>query len=865
MYSASDRSTTTFERLALLNDWQIGHTAPGQACSPAALLEGSIQWVQTKAPSTVADSLKQANLWHLDHPEFDLDAFDWWYRLSFTDHSIASHAAGHRPESVLLHFDGLATIVDVWLNDAYLLHSENMFRCHACDISALLRSDNLLLIRFASVTHNLTQRRPRPGWKVPMIAHQQLRWIRTTVLGRTPGWSPPAPPIGPWRDVWLEIPRGIRHTGSVLRTRASQHNGIASWSAQLHAPADHRIVDGILQLSYGERTYSAPIKSLGNDCFEAELDIQDPQLWWPHTHGLQPLYTASLEIQSVDGQHHMHLTTLALGRTAFRDVSVDTNHDQFAVRINGTDIFCRGACWMPLDVISLNATETQLRKALVQAKDAGMNMLRISGTTIYESDAFYELCDELGILIWQEFMFASMDYPETPEFIAEVSLEVTELLGRVAHHPCLAILCGNSEVEQQAAMFGATRERWSPSLFHETIANLVAQHCPEIPYWPSSAHGGALPFQNDAGTTSYYGVGAYLRPLEDARRSSLQFASECLAFANVPESECLEHMPGGLSLRAHHPQWKARTPRDLGAGWDFEDVRDHYLATLFRVDPVQLRYSDHDRYLELSRVVTGEVMAATFNEWRSDKSSCHGALIWFLKDFWPGAGWGIIDAQGRPKAAYHYVRRALQPVSISLSDEGCNGIYLHLINERSSTFDGAVELSWYKHSEYLVKRIRQDISMPARNKLSVASASWLDYFSDLNHAYRFGPPQCDAVVARLYGSDGQLTGEDWLWPQGRPCHQQPDIGLEASIIATKTMPIALLLRTRKLAQAITLHVDQLNIANQYFHLAPGEERVIPLVGHPGGKITGYAKALNCSKPAQFHEPERPNVGSLTVS
>src|SRR6185312_9874785 len=143
----------------------------------------------------------------------------------------------------------------------------------------------------------------------------------------------------------------------------------------------------------------------------------------------------------------------------------------------------------------------------------------------------------------------------------------------------------------------------------------------------------------NAGTSSYYGVGAYLRPLDDARRSELVFASESLAFANIPDERGL---PGGPGLRVHHPAWKMRSPRDLGAGWDFDDVRDHYVARLFGVDPVNLRVSDHERYLALGRVATGEVMAQAFGEWRRQRSPPRGALIWFLRDLWPGAGWGVI-------------------------------------------------------------------------------------------------------------------------------------------------------------------------------------------------------------------------------
>src|SRR6185369_12142958 len=228
---------------------------------------------------------------------------------------------------------------------------------------------------------------------------------------------------------------------------------------------------------------------------------------------------------------------------------------------NGVPIFCRGACWTPLDPVSLAADRAAYAETLGLARDAGMNMLRVGGTMVYESDDFYDLCDEMGILVWQDFMFANMDYPEDESFVASAVLEARQQLARLEARPSLAVLCGNSEVEQQAAMWGATRERWSPRLFHEVLPAVARELRPDVPYWPSSAHGGAFPHEASRGTTSYYGVGAYMRPLEDARRSEVRFASECLAFANVPEPAAL-----APSLRAHHPAWKARTPRDFGAG-----------------------------------------------------------------------------------------------------------------------------------------------------------------------------------------------------------------------------------------------------------------------------------------------------------
>ena len=439
--------------------------------------------------------------------------------------------------------------------------------------------------------------------------------------------------------------------------------------------------------------------------------------------------------------------TVELGRIGFRSI---VREEPFRLRVNGVPVFCRGACWTPLDPVSLGADRPPRGAALAQVRAAGMNMLRLSGALIYEDDAFFDACDAQGVLVWQDFMFANMDYPEDDAgFVATVQEEVTQQLERLQGRPSLAVLCGNSEGEQQAAMWGAPRERWEPALFHETIPALARELCPGVPYVPSSACGGAFPHQASAGPTSYYGVGAYLRPLEDARRAEVRFASECLAFANVPEPAGLAAMPGGLSARVHHPGWKARTPRDLGAGWDFDDVRDHYLGRLFRVDAMRVRYADHERYLALGRAAVGEVMAATFAEWRRVGSRCHGGLIWFLRDLWAGAGWGVVDAAGTPKAAYFAVKRACQPIALHVSDEGVNGVCAHVINERPTPLSASLEVALFRAGEIQVARASRPVEVDARAALELPALSCFDGFVDTSYAYRFGPPGHDLVVATL--------------------------------------------------------------------------------------------------------------------
>ena len=266
-----------------------------------------------------------------------------------------------------------------------------------------------------------------------------------------------------------------------------------------------------------------------------------------------------------------------------------------------------------------------------------MNMVRIPGTASYESDAFYDLCDELGILVWQDFMFANLDYPEQDEhFLRMIEREVRDVLSRLAARPCLAVLCGNSETAQQVAMLGLDSALAHGPLFGKVLPDLVVEADVDAPYIPSAPWGGDLPFRPDRGVANYYGVGGYRRPLEDARRAEVKFAAESLAFANVPDEHEADALGGAGFPTPTEPRWKAGVPRDAGAGWDFDDVRDHYLRLLFGVDPVALRSTDQEHYLELSRAVSGEVMAETFGEWRRAESTCGGALVLWLRDLRAG-------------------------------------------------------------------------------------------------------------------------------------------------------------------------------------------------------------------------------------
>lgn len=828
-------------RKLLLANWLICAAPPGDEgqCAPP---ERSC-WTRIRELMPAAAALRELKEWSLDDTARRFDAQDWWYKLVFD--AFPRNSA----EPVILGFDGLATIAQVWLNGKLLLVSTNMFVAHECDVSSVLKNnDNELLICFRALDAKLAMPRKRPRWRAPMVAHQQLRWFRTTLLGRTPGWSPPAAVVGPWKDIWLEQRKQFHIKDLCVEVGVNDTAGTIKCHLKCKPLSGLNIDAVFLQLERCGRVDVQRLRKVGAIFFEGQLHLGNVDMWWPHTHGEPSLYAASLRIR-ISGVPDE--SVISIGRVGFRTITLETANGNFSLNVNGVSVFCRGACWTPLDPVTLRACPEASRAAVAQARSAGMNILRIAGTMVYEEDHFFDACDEQGMLVWQDLMFANMDYPgDDAEFMASVVLEVGQQLRSLQATACLALLCGNSEVEQQAAMWGAPCELWQPPLFEDTLAQLCADHAPGTPYWPSSAHGGSFPHQASIGTSSYYGVGAYLRPLDDARRANVKFATECLAFANIPAAATIGRMPGGLAIRVHHPEWKARSPRDLGAGWDFDDVRDHYLGMLFHTNPQKLRYTDHDRYLSLGRMVTGEVMAASFAEWRLPQSPCVGAIVLFLRDLWAGAGWGLIDDSGVPKACYYYLKRALQPLTVLLSDEGVNGLFAHVVNERNEERLLELELTAWREGDVLVASGRKLLTVPARSSQSFAGVELLGQFMDLTYAYKFGPMTCDAVVLTLRDQLGNQLAQAFHFPGGLGAQSEIDVGLTAWATMVDAQTAELTVQTKRFAQGVHFNVPGFHADDDYFHLRPNSEARVILRGTGSGPLIGSVHAINSIKSAR---------------
>jgi beta-mannosidase len=294
---------------------------------------------------------------------------------------------------------------------------------------------------------------------------------------------------------------------------------------------------------------------------------------------------------------------------------------------------------------------------------------------------------------------------------------------------------------------------------------------------------------------------------------------------------------------ADSARWQAAVPRDPGATWDFEDVRDHYLNLLYGVAPDRLRAEDPARYLRLSRAVTAEVMEATFAEWRRAGSSCAGALVWMLKDFAPGAGWGVIDSTGAPKLAWHGLRRAFRPVQVALTDKGLDGLAIHLINETAAPVHAKLSLCCLRDGAVVVMRREREIALPERGNLTVSSADLIGSFFDITYAYRFGAAPLDATVVTLEdAATGARLSDAVHFPLGRavlgadPC-------LSVELVSDGT-GWALRIRAACLAPCIQIEDAHYRAEDEGFNLAPGEERMVRLLKDSGPEVIPAGKVFS---------------------
>lgn len=797
-----------------LSAWVLLETAAGEWSAPPG---GEGVWWPAPVPGTVCEALAAAGQFDLQAPRA-LDGRDFWYRCDWP----ASPAG-------TLHLEGLAGTVEVWLGGVCLARHQQMGVPLSLALPAQPATQLYLAVRGAAAW---PKRSGRARWRPRMIQPASLRDARQTLLGHMPGWCPEWTPLGPYRPVHFTAHGPVEAAWSVLSLQADARAGQAWLSLCLRGPA------GRLEAELACAGQRLPLLAQGDGRYTFEGSVPGASLWWPHTHGTPECHALGVVVPGQAGLNQ------DLGVLGFRQLTLDQQGGAFTLAVNGEPVFCRGVCWTPTDVLRLRSDPIALQGQIDLLVQGGANMVRVSGTLWYEDDAFYAACSRAGLLVWQDFMLANFDYPgRDAAFLAELEAEARCFLRRTQPQPCLALLCGGSEVRQQAEMLGVDWPQDDP-IHSGLLARLSAEWRPDVPYVANTPWGGAPVFNTAQGVSHYYGVGAYMRGLDDARRAQVRFASECLALAHVPADADL---PADLARHPLDSHWKRGTPRDLGASWDFDDVRDHYVQALYGVDPTRLRREDPVRYLDLGRAVSCDLAEAVFSEWRRDGSPCAGGLVWQWRDLRPGAGWGLLDESGQPKPVWQALARHWQPLQLLITDEGLNGLDLHVLHEGGEPRDLVLALQALRDGQRVVTEGQARFSLPARGRRRFSSTDLLGRFFDSSYAYRFGPPAHDVSIATLRDAHSQaLLG----WAVHLPQRALPrtDLGWQTRL-ARDAQGLALYVTGTRFSQYLHFNSASHRPSVDWFHLPPGVEQCIRLQPREGVSVApalagGSLRALN---------------------
>ncbi|HEX7317292.1 MAG TPA: glycoside hydrolase family 2 protein [Pyrinomonadaceae bacterium] len=645
---------------------------------------GKEEWHRANVPGSVHTDLLANRLiedpFHRDNePKLQwIGKTDWEYRATFD-----VPAALLRRRNVELVFEGLDTYAVVYLNERPLLEADNMFRTWRVDAkSALKAGPNTLRVVFRSPINEVLPRMKTLGYELPASNDQGEKTSPHT--RKAPyqygwDWGPRFVTCGVWKPARLEAWDDARLVDlNVLQ------NSLSSTAAQLTAQvevASSSSSDAVVVVEDPTDKRVAARQtvklSTGVNRFALKLSIPNPRLWWPAGLGPQKLYTLRARLTS-GGKVSDELSTRVGLRTLELRQQTDAAGKSFTFVVNGVPVFAKGANWIPADSFPERVTRERYRHLIQSARDANMNMLRVWGGGYYEMDAFYELCDELGIMVWQDFMFACSMYPGDEKFLESVRAEATDNVRRLRNHPSVVLWCGNNEVETAWQHWGWKQnlpaKLWDDykKIFHGVLPEVVAREDPTRPYWPSSPSSN-LEEDSDSqrmGDIHYWEVWHASKPFDYYERQRPRFMSE-YGFQSFPAIETVNAytLPSDHDIQS--PVMLAHQKHPRGN----QLIREYMLRDF--PEP-----KDFESFLYVSQVLQAEGIRVGAEHLRRIMPHNMGSLYWQLDDCWPVASWSSVDYFGRWKALQYYARRFYAPILLSPHVEG-EQVKLYVVSDRT--------------------------------------------------------------------------------------------------------------------------------------------------------------------------------------
>ncbi len=593
---------------------------------------------------------------------------DWLYQTKFD-------FKGSLKNNVDLVFEGLDTVSEIYLNEVELGATDNMFVKYTYNVKNILRAKgNKLKVLFKSPTRFAAEEEKKYG-KLPVALNSTRVYIRKAQYSFGWDWGPTFPTSGIWRNVYLEEWSDARIENVTFNTISINKQTVEVEVNVDVNTSEKKNMSLEVSLTNGDVVYDEILLLNSSPKNKVSFEIKEPKLWWPNGEGEQNLYLLNVKIVKKnivldEIQRNVGIRTIEL-------VLKEKDKATFKFRVNNKDIYSKGVNWIPADSFLPRVNKKKYSELLLLAKHANMNIVRVWGGGVYEGDEFYNLCDELGLLVWQDFMFACGSYPENENFVANVSEEVTQNVLRIQHHACLAIWCGNNENEWIWHQEQKTSYKKMPGykIYHKVIPDILKEIDPSLTYWPSS------PFGNENDPNSF----------ESGNTHQWNIWSRWIDYTEVVNDKSLFVTEFGFQGPANKDTFEKYLPiknRNIS-----DQIFEHHNKQVEGPERIIKFLSGHlpiktdwDDYLYLAQLNQAFALKTCLEYWRTNGRT-NGSIIWQINDCWPVSSWAIVDSDTRPKISYHFVKNSFAPQLIYFKNNG-NKIKINLLNQNHLSING---------------------------------------------------------------------------------------------------------------------------------------------------------------------------------
>ncbi len=795
---------------------------------------GDINVIKAEVPGCVHTDLLAAG--EIDEPFYRnneeelmwIGETDWDY---YRDFNVSRGLLKY--DRILLHCKGLDTLATIRVNGEVVGKTINMYRSWEFDLKTVLKEGlNKIEIHFDAPLPYLRKKEEEfylPAWDVGSYRLNSGGWLRKQPSNFGWDWGPKMVTCGIWRDIELiAFNKGRLSDIQILQDHSRE--GVVGLEIKTGIEALVREEMKVrIEVEFENQPVIEGEVTINNDkddTAEVEgtlgLEIEEPHFWWPNGMGNQPLYTVKVTLYDHDGMV-LDKVSKRIGLRTLRLVREDDQWGQsFKFAVNGIDFFAKGANWIPADTFVSRLNKKDYQKLLVSAARANMNMLRVWGGGIYEDDVFYEICDELGICIWQDFMFSCGTYPTfDEEFMDNVKVEAKQNVKRIRHHACLALWCGNNEIEQ-----GIADDKWDiekvkmswedySKLFDRLLPEIVGSLAPGTDYWPGSPHspvGDRADFYNPRwGDVHIWDIWHGKKPFEWYRKCEHRFNSE-FGFQSFPEPKTVYSYtkPQERNITSYVMEHHQRS----GIG---NTTIIQYLLDWFR-----LPHTFED-ILWVSQILQALGVKYAVEHWRRGMPRGMGTLYWQLNDCWPVASWSSIDYYGRWKVLHYMARKFYAPILISgLEDNEQGTVEIHVTSDLLEEVSGKVVWELTNVGGERIAGGELGIVIPAQQNNRVGILDLGGYLEKYSNR--------ELMLWIELEVDGGMVSSNFV-SFVKPKHmelQEPGIFREITELANNKFRVTL--SAKHPALWTWLEVDGVDAAlsDNFFHLRPGKEVVIML-------------------------------------